>query len=164
MTNNPRQPLNTLPRTMEQLTSSCCILWSLRWHLTFKLYRIYAKVNECIISETDHECSEYVTIGAKLCVFHVLLCSVTICLKYKKKTWSVGFFFPNIISIWSEANVMIDSEIQAFFNIIKYNLLMLFFVHIFHKINLLFQNNCKSMLCVKQYDTIQYAPISIYLK
>lgn len=116
MTNNPRQTLNTLPRTMEQLTSSCCILWSLRWHLTFKLYRIYAKVNECIISETDHECSEYVTIGAKLCVFHVLLCSVTICLKYKKKkTWSVGFFFPNIISIWSEANVMIDSEIPSFF-------------------------------------------------
>lgn len=41
---------------------------------------------------------------------------------------------------------------------------MLFFVHIFHEINLLFQNNCKSMLCVKQYDTIQYAPKSIYLK
>lgn len=160
MTNNPRQPLNTLPRTMEQLTSSCCILWSLRWHLTFKLYRIYAKVNECIISETDHECSEYVTIGAKLCVFHVLLCSVTICLKYKKKkTWSVGFFFQILYQYGQRPMLWLILKFQAFFNIIKYNLLMLF-----HEINLLFQNNCKSMLCVKQYDTIQYAPISIYLK
>lgn len=164
MTNNPRQPLNTLPRTMEQLTSSCCILWSLRWHLTFKLYRIYAKVNECIISETDHECSEYVTIGAKLCVFHVLLCSVTICLKYKKKTWSVGSFFQILYQYGQRPMLWLILKFQAFFNIIKYNLLMLFFVHIFHEINLLFQNNWKSMLCVKQYDTVHYAPIWIYLK
>lgn len=165
MTNNPRQPLNTLPRTMEQLTSSCCILWSLRWHHIFKLYRIYAKVNECIISETDHECSEYVTIGAKLCVFHVLLCSVTICLKYKKKKLEVlDFFFQILYQYGQRPMLWLILKFQAFFNIIKYNLLMLFFVHIFHEINLLFQNNCKSMLCVKQYDTIQYAPISIYLK
>lgn len=165
MTNNPRQPLNTLPRPMEQLTSSCCILWSLRWHLIFKLYRIYAKVNECIISETDHECSEYVTIGAKLCVFHVLLCSVTICLKYKKKKLEVlEFFFQILYQYGQRPMLWLILKFQAFLNIIKYNLLMLFFVHIFHEINLLFQNNCKSMLCVKQYDTVHYAPIWIYLK
>lgn len=66
-----------------------------------------------MISEIYHECSEYATIWAKLCVSHVLLCSVTICLKDKKnlKCW---LFFPNIISIWSEANVMIDSSIPSF--------------------------------------------------
>lgn len=94
---------------------SCCILWSLRWYFIFKLYRIYVKVNECIIFEIDYECFEYVIIGVKLCVFYVLLCFVIICLKYKKKIWSVGFFFLNIILIWLEVNVMIDFEILIFF-------------------------------------------------
>lgn len=93
---------------------SCCIYEVLDGILF--LNRIYANVNEFHISETFLKCSEYVTIGAKLCVFHVLLCSVTICLKYKKKkNLKCWIFFPNIISIWSEANVMIDSEIPSFF-------------------------------------------------
>lgn len=114
MTNNPRQPLNTLPRTIEQLTFSCCILWSLRWHLIFKLYRIYAKVNECIIFWNwswmfwlCHNRSKIMCVSCPVMFCHNLF-------KIKKKTWSVGFFFPNIISIWSEANVMIDSLIPSF--------------------------------------------------
>lgn len=58
---------------------SCCIYEVLDGILF--LNRIYANVNEFHISETFLKCSEYVTIGAKLCVFHVLLCAITICLK-----------------------------------------------------------------------------------
>lgn len=87
----------------------------MRWYFIFKLYRIYVKVNECIIFEIDYECFEYVIIGVKLCVFYVLLCFVIICLKYKKKNLKCWIFFLNIILIWLEVNVMIDFEILIFF-------------------------------------------------
>lgn len=76
------------------------------------LNRIYANVNESVFSETFLKCSEYVKIGAKLFVFHVLLCAVTICLK-NQKTLSVGFFNDNI-SLRSKANVIIGFSIQRF--------------------------------------------------
>lgn len=92
---------------------SCCIYEVLDGILF--LNRIYVNVNEFYIFEMFFKCFEYVIIGVKLCVFYVLLCFVIICLKYKKKIWSVGFFFLNIILIWLEVNVMIDFEILSFF-------------------------------------------------
>lgn len=45
-------------------------------------------------------------------------CPVMFChnlFKILKKNLKCWIFFPNIVSIWSEANVMIDSEIPSFF-------------------------------------------------